>query len=304
MKNTKVFLFIICVFVLAGCGGTPKDSEIILYTSAETKNDHKQESDKIRVAIASVISPKASLEKYNYLIQYLGEQMNREIEIVQKQTYKEVNDMLESGEVDIAFICSLSYVIGMQEEYLVDIASPIVEGRPIYRSYTIVRKDKSFEDLIDLQGKKFAFMDPFSYSGRLAILRSLEDMGFKAEDFFDEIYYTYSHDYSVKAVSLGIVDGATVDSILFDQLEKTAPELANQIKVIGIGEEAGTPPIVGSKHAEPEVVKTFTSLLQNLHTSEEGQNILKDIGVDRYGPIQIKDYDVIKKSLYLLGEVS
>jgi len=74
--------------------------------------------------------------------------------------------------------------------------------------------------------------------------------------------------------------------------------------VIGIGDEAGTPPIVASKKADMKMVEEFKSLLFNLQEHEKGKELLNEIGFDHYVPINQKDYEVIQNALFLLGESS
>lgn len=306
MKTIKICIILLIIsLIISSCQQSAPISKIELYTTKSEKPENKEGNDsqkKIRIALASVISPKASLSKYNYLLDYLGSEMDASIEIIQKQTYQEVDSMLKAGEVDFAFICSLSYVIGLKGQYIVDVAAPKVNGRPIYKSYTIVNQNSSYESLAELEGRKFAFTDPYSYTGRLSILSQLNQTGKSADQFFSNIYFTYSHDYSVKAVALRIVDGATIDGVMFDQLQKENPELSSQVRVIGTGEEAGTPPVVASKKVDPTIVEEFSALLLNLQNNAKGQAILKDLGVESYVPINKKDYESIQKELFLLGE--
>lgn len=307
MKIKTFAVLILLSLLISGCSQSKHSSEITLYTTEAEAVENKNENNsqyKIRVALASVLSPQASLSKYKDLLNYISSEMDVPIEIIQKQSYQEVNRMLKVGEVDIAFICSLSYVIGLNDQYIVDVAAPVINDRAIYHSYTIVNQKGSYESLEELQGKKFAYSDPYSYTGRLSILSQLYEKGYGVNDFFSHTYFTYSHDYSVNAVALGIVDGATVDGVLYDELLKEKPELHSQIKIIGKGEEAGTPPVVASKKADPEVVREFSSLLLNLQNHKKGRNLLKELVVDRYVPINQKDYETIQKNLFLLGETS
>ncbi|MBT2637809.1 phosphate/phosphite/phosphonate ABC transporter substrate-binding protein [Bacillus sp. ISL-39] len=296
---------ILFILVISGCQQGVQQSNIILYTDKAEPSPSKEidpHQEKITVALASVISPKASLSKYDYLLEYIESQIGKKVEIVQRQTYQEVDSMLRRGEVDFAFICSLSYVIGLEKGYIVDVAAPVVNGRPFYQSYTIVNQNSPYQTLDDLKGKRFAYTDPYSYTGRLSMLSQLDKKGETSEHFFGKTYFTYSHDYSVKAVELGIVDGATVDGAMFDQMLATEPELSAHIRVIGTGDEAGTPPVVASKKVDQQKVDAFSKILYDLRNHPEGKQLLKELGVDRYEPINQQDYQVIRQDLYLLGE--
>ena len=48
----------------------------------------------LRVAVAAVISPRGNVDSYTPLLTYLGQKLNRPVEMVQRRTYAEVNDLL------------------------------------------------------------------------------------------------------------------------------------------------------------------------------------------------------------------
>ena len=49
------------------------------------------------MVVAAVISPKGTVESYSPLLNYLEEKLNRPIELIQRRTYLEVNDLIEHG---------------------------------------------------------------------------------------------------------------------------------------------------------------------------------------------------------------
>ena len=57
-------------------------------------------------------------------------------------------------------------------------------GVPYYHGYIIVSKTSSAESLADLRGKTFAFSDPLSYSGYIALAYILEKMHQTPDSFF------------------------------------------------------------------------------------------------------------------------
>ncbi|MFB6468657.1 phosphate/phosphite/phosphonate ABC transporter substrate-binding protein [Cytobacillus sp. Hz8] len=308
MKVLHLFLtisLIVSTILLTSCSNkSSNEEELSLYSAKKTiqTKEHDQNDHRLKIGIASVNSPQLSLSKYNLLIRYLEKNLHLKIEVIQKQTYKEINDMLKNGKVDFAFICSLSYVIGMKEGYLEGVAVPEINGSTLYRSYTIVGKNSNYHNIKDLEGKKFAFTDPYSYSGRLSLLMELHTLGKNPEQFFSHTYYTYSHDNSIKSVALGIVDGASVDGQLYESMKTTNPDLISQTKIIGFGEESGSPPFVSSKEVNQEIVNKVQAILFNLAETNEGKNILGELGIDRYVPIHQENYKTIEKSLYLFGE--
>ncbi len=295
-----VFLFFICIFLIS-CSKPQGEPIPLKILNDQKTTDIVPEENTIKVAFASVVSPQQTRIKYNLLIDYLEEKLDRPFHIIQRQTYDEVNQMIKAGEVDLAFICSLSYVIGNEQKYLEGIVVPQINGGDIYRSYIITHKNSDMEKFEDLEGKRFAFVDPYSYSGRLAVLDLLDRRGLSI-DFFDEVFYTYSHDYSISAVSRGTVDAACVDSLLFDTLVTLENEDVKNVKIIEYGAYTGISPIVVSNQIDPIIKEEIKQTLLTLNESLDGSAILQELGIDRYIPVDEKKYTPTKNLLHLLGD--
>ncbi|QOY38365.1 phosphate/phosphite/phosphonate ABC transporter substrate-binding protein [Anaerobacillus isosaccharinicus] len=297
----KAGLSLLFVLLLFACSNSNSTIIPLKSSGTEVLESQIEKGDTITVAFASVVSPQETRVKYDLLINYLEEKLERPIIIVQKQTYDEVNEMVEAGDVDIAFICSLSYVIGKEKNYLDGIAAPVVNGSNLYRSYVITHINSEIDTFEDLGGKRFAFADPFSYSGRLSVLNMLDERGLTT-NFFDDLFYTYSHDYSVSAVARGAVDAAAVDSLLFDQLVKLNNDDASLVKIIEYGKYAGTPPIVVSKKIEQQVKQKIKNVILGLKDDPIGRGILQELKIDEYVEIDDEKYLPIKNMLHLLGD--
>ncbi len=137
-----------------------------------------------RVAIAGVISPTETLDSYGQLISYLGKALHQPVEIVQRGTYAEINDLIKSRYVDLAFVCSLAYVKGEEDFGMELLVAPEVNGETVYYSYIIAAASSSIESLEDFKGTHFAFTDPLSNSGRLAPTYMIHQLGESIDNFF------------------------------------------------------------------------------------------------------------------------
>lgn len=302
-KHRGVCLGAACLcllFIAAWAAGFRRNEEekIPLFENAETGTEEtaEQEEKIWSVAFAALVSPRESYDKYQDLIDYLEERMGGRIEIVLKQTYDEVNDLLAAGEVDFGFICSLSYVIGKDEGNIAGIATPVIRGEKLYRSYTICRREENIESFQDLEGKVFAFTDPLSYTGHLTTLELLWEMGTGPEEYFSTTYYTYSHDYSIRAVHLGIADAASVDGQIYDEVAEKDPDEVSNLMILYGSDKAGMPPVVASKKTSEETRETFQKILFGMDEEEEGRRILAALGIDRYEEVEDADYDIIRRT--------
>lgn len=289
--------------VLASCASQPPVSDPIplFEDTKETNEAPSHDKDAVRVAFAALVSPQESFYKYQDLVRYLEDKLGRRVDVIRRQTYKEVNDLLGSGEVDFGFICSLSYVIGLDEGTLSGIAAPVIDGSSFYRSYLISRSDSGIAMLEDLKNKTFAFTDPLSYTGRLSTLKLLHEQASADETYFKEVLYTYSHDSSIHAVHLGIVEGASVDGLIFDDLVASQSDIVGNVRVIYKGPAAGMPPVVASSHVDPNLCSAFQDILVNMVNEDKGQIILSDLGYDRFEIPDNSNYETIREALVAVG---
>lgn len=248
----------------------------------------------LRVAVAAVISPKGTVESYSPFLSYLKEKLNRPIELVQRRTYLEVNDLIEHGEVDIAFVCTSAYIQGHDLFGMELLVAPQVGGKTTYNSYLIVPTSSNAQSMNDLHGKVFAFTDPISLSGRVYPTYLLRQLGFTPEEFFSRTIYTYSHDEAIRAVASGVADGAAVDSLVYDYAVARDPLLSEKVKIIHRSPDFGIPPVVVSPFTRPQVKAEVQSLLLKMADDPAAHGALVSIGVERFVLIDNSAYDSVR----------
>ena len=249
----------------------------------------------LRVAVAAVISPKGTVESYGPLLDYLSEKLDRPVELVQRRTYAEVNDLVERGEVDVAFVCTSAYVAGHREFGMQLLAAPQVSGKAVYYSYLIVPADSPATSMADLRGKVFAFTDPMSNTGRLYPTYLVRQLGESPKTFFRRTFFTYSHDDAIRAVAAGLADGAGVDSLVYEFAVSRDPELAAKTKVIHRSPPFGSPPVVVNPNLSPKLQAELKTLLLSLDDYPEGHQVLEALGVDRFVVANDAMYDSVRQ---------
>jgi len=279
---------LLCVsFVLIACSQEDPDVRVIDFSRrAELRLPEMKADDraKLRVAIGAMISPRETASHYRQLLDYIAAQLDREIELVQRKTYGQLNALLDSGAVDLAFICSGPYAAVKKVYGFVGMAVPVVRGRHTYQSYLIVHKDSPFRQLQDLEGKSFAFTDPDSNTGRLVPTYWLALAGTTPERFFGKIIYTYSHDNSIMAVANGLVDGASVHQLIWEYYKETDPVHTSKTRVIKTSERFGNPVMVASAEVDPGLRSRVGEAMFTMHLDATGQTILNRMMIDRFVP--------------------
>lgn len=252
-------------------------------------------TDTLRMAVAPVLSPRANSDLYEQLADYLGQKLGRPAELVQGQTYAEINDLVKSGDVTLALVCTNPYLQGRDDFGMELLAAPEVNGETSYYSLLIAARGLPASSLAGLRGKTFAFTDPLSNSGRLAPLYQLSLLGASPDSFFSRSIFTYSHDSSVRAVAEGIVDAAAVDSLVFDYLRTTEPSLTEKVDVIEKWGPFGINPLVVNPRLDPRLKGELRTVLLNMEQDAQGKRILHDLSVDRFVVPDDHIYDSVRE---------
>lgn len=242
-----------------------------------------------------MITPVDAVKYYQDVIDYIGEQIAQPVQMVHRRTYDEMDSLLEKGEVKIAFICSAPYVKNREQFGIELLVAPSVHGSTKYHSYIIAHSESPVKSFPELKGKVFAFTDPKSNTGKLYPTYLLKTMGFTPERFFQRFLYSYSHNKSVEMVAKKIVDGAAVESLVYDHMLKTGSPYAKQTKIIKRSPPYGIPPVVVTKDIDPTLRKRVKDAFLAMQNTPKGKAILAAMMIDGFVEVPDKNYDTIRE---------
>lgn len=254
-----------------------------------------QSIDKLRIAVGAMITPAKSLIFYEDIFDYIGRKLGRSVEMVQRKTYAETNFLIKEGRIDAAFVCSRPYVEGHRDFGMELLCVPVCSGKTEYCSYFIVHKDSPIQSLEELRGKVFAFSDPLSNTGTLIPTYTLAKMGERPELFFSNYIFTYSHDNSILSVADKFVDGAAVDSLIWEYLNAQEPELTGRTRVFYKSPLCGIPPVVVSPGIDDKLKEKLRTAFLNMHNDRRGREILQRVLIDRFVVIEDGAYESIRR---------
>jgi len=299
----KMFLFVIILIIFSFTSGCNQNEDISRINLSNKIDDQQLQQSAanhtadapIRIAVGGMITPKEGFAYYRKLLDYIGEKSGRKVEFVDREDYAEINDLVKKGEVDVAFVCGGPYVDGHKEFGMELLTAPVAYGDMVYYSYIIVSKESPVNSLEELRGKSFAFTDPLSNTGKLVPTYMLAKINFTPESFFKRYDYTHGHDKSIKAVATGIVDGAAVDSLIWEYANRTNPEFTSKTKIIIKSPPYGIPPVVVRHGLDSELKERLRHIFQNTHNDAKGKEILKGMMVDKFVPITDSAYDSIRE---------
>ncbi|MCF6182675.1 phosphate/phosphite/phosphonate ABC transporter substrate-binding protein [Lutibacter sp.] len=296
-KLAIIFTFLL---LFTSCYFNKKADNTVLNISITSKGDsiyeiqQKHNKPTLRVIVSSMISPKETRIYYQDLFTYMSKNLNYNIEFLQRKTYKEVNDLLIDNKVDLAIICSGAYINKSAKNKIEILVVPVVDGKPFYQSFIIVNKDSKINKFTELKNKKFAYTDPISNTGTLYAKWLVESLGENVDHYFSNTIYTYAHDISMQLVAKGIVDGASIDGLIFNYIKKHDPERVKNLKIIKKSELFGIPPVVVPCNLDAKLKNELQNLFLNIHKDSLGETILSKISIDKFIKGRDIDYNNIR----------
>nr|WP_320049910.1 phosphate/phosphite/phosphonate ABC transporter substrate-binding protein [uncultured Desulfuromonas sp.] len=248
----------------------------------------------LRIAVSAMTSPQTTETLYRDLLELIGLKIGKPVTFIQRPTYEEIDRMLEENLIDIAFICSGSYVFGHDRYGLELLAIPIIAGSRVYHSDIIVAEDSPFNSLESLRDKRFAFTSASSNSGCLAPTYLLALRQETPERFFSNISFTKTHDKAVHAVAHGLADGAAVDSLILSHMLRENDPSARKVRVVERSQDFGMPPVVMSKELPSQLKQRLRQVFLTIHEDQAGQSLLKKLGIDYFTLANDVEYDGIR----------
>lgn len=243
--------------------------------AAETGSEHRP----LRFGVTAVFL----LDQQDFLDRwqvYLEQHLHRPVVFVRRKSYAEISDLLLSGQLDAAWICSLPYVQHRDRLHL--LATPIFRGEPLYQSYLIVSsKDEQTQGYRDLEGKVFAYVDPRSNTGYLYPRYALQTRVSDHRAFFRKTLFTWSHPDVVEAVAEQLADAGAVDGYIWEAMQLRHPEVTAKTRIVARSEKFGFPPIVASDRIDPALEASLQKILLAMHRDASGKQLLQALLLDR-----------------------
>jgi phosphonate transport system substrate-binding protein len=278
-------LLMVLALLLAGCSHSSKDNVSPISLKHLIKLPERESPDaapRFRMAVAAILSPQGTVESYQPLVRYLEKKLGEQVVLVQRRTYEEINDLLARNGVDMAFVCTGAFLEGVKKKQMTLLAVPRIGGKITYNALFIVGASSPYTSFDDLKGKKFAFTDPLSNTGYLYPISFMRSRGRRPDTYFSQTMFTYSHDRSIRAVVEGVVDGASVDNLVFDYVCRRDPSVKHKVRVIWRSPKFGMPPVVVPYQTPSAKKEMLRRLLLRLNQSEEGRKVLATLGIQNF----------------------
>ena len=294
----KVYAVLSIIFVcsiMISCSGCfeREKAEKISLEEREVTSNVTIDVQPLRIGVSALISPQGTMIYYEEILDYVSERTGRPVSLVQRDSYLEINELLESRYIDVAFVGPGQYIEGREKFGLELLVAPVVDGEPYYYSYIIVPSNSEVASISELKGKRFAFTDPLSTTGKYYPTYVLILMNKTPDTFFSSYVYTHSHEASIEAVARNLVDGASVEGLVWDYLSETKPETTSKTKIILKSPPYGITPLVVHPEMSLELKEELKTIFLTMHKDPKGEEILDKLDIDMFIEVDDELYDSV-----------
>lgn len=280
----KLYFWIILFFTIlfSFCNQIDKRRETIDFAVSNQYKDNADslKSKNLNIAISSMVSPKETYTYYNDLGQFIAREMGTKARLIQKKTYKEVNNLLDNSHVDFAFICSGAYTVDSKKMKI--IAVPVVNGKTFYKAYIVTNKNSGINSFDNFAGQSFIYTDPISNTGCFYPSSRVLELTNKPDSFYSKLIYTYAHDIALQMVNRNFIDGASVNSLIFEYIKDHYPDKVQNIRIIEESVCFGIPPVVAPISISDEKFHQLQEIFLSLHEDKLGKKILEQIHIEKF----------------------
>ncbi len=279
-----IALIAFCALTLCSCGDSDAVKKVELRAVDERASAEREAAPAasvLRISVAAIFSPRFSFGNYEDLARYLEARLGGRVEVSFEKTYAETNERLKDSESDLAFVCTGGYLSARHDFPVEVLAVPVVEGRTVYNSLIVVRKDGGIRRLEDLKGKVLAFSDELSLTGFMYIQTRLAEKGL-ATGFLGGKLRTGGHDKSMRAVAEGFADVASVNSLVYSRLLTGGDPYVRKLSVLETSPAFANPPLIAREGLSPALKSKVRAVLFGMRSDPDGRHILEKLGVQRF----------------------
>lgn len=170
-----------------------------------------------------------------------------------------------------------------------------------FRGIILVRKDSGIETVQDLKGKPVSYPAPTALAATMMPQYYLYQQGLDVINDLDN-RYVGSQESSVMNVYLGHTVAGSTWPPPWQALVKERPQLAEELEIKWQTEPLPNNGLVARHDVPQAVVDQVAELLFNLHTHEQGRQMLEKMELSRFEPASDDTYQSVREFIRIFTE--
>lgn len=239
----------------------------------------------------------------------LGQRLGQPVRFVDDIPWPERLAGLESGEIDIGWVCGAYYVdwADRPDPTIELLAAPVMLGdryadRPVYFSDVVVAAASPYRRFDDLRRARWAFNEPGSHSGHGVVRYHLATVG-ETWDYFACALASGAHQRSLQMILAGEIDASAIDSTVLETELRRNPDLADRIRVIDVLGPSAIPPWVIQRRLPANLRRQICDVFVTMHQDPDGRTLLAEGQMSHFAVVTDQDYDSIRRMRALADAV-
>jgi phosphonate transport system substrate-binding protein len=220
-------------------------------------------------------------------------------------SYSAVVEAMGTGHVDLGWLNPFSYVLAHNKYGVEPLLITKRSGSRTYHGVIITRTDSGINNLMDLKGKKFAYVDPLSTSGTIYPQLAMMAAGIDPKKDLGQTIFAGGHDKVVIAVYQKQADAGAIyggkDRDARDRVQSTIPDVMEKTKVIAKTDPIPNDNVSVRKELPAEVKTKLKTALQKVMATDAGRRILENYEIDGVESVTDADYESIRKAALALN---
>lgn len=280
-------------FIAAGCGSKQEAAK-----PAQTPASNSV----LRIGAIPAEDAQKQRESYAAMVSYLEKKTGMKAELFVATDYSGVIEAMRSGKLDIALYGPFSYILAADKANAEAFAVEIRKGSGVsYKSLITTHPESGINNLEDLKGRTFSFVDPASTSGNLIPRSYFQKRNIDPDKDFKSVVYSGGHDASALAVKNRKVDAGAFDDITYSNMKEQGLITDKDIKIIFASD-----PIPGSLWAwRKDLPDDLKAKIKEafLNVAKEEPAALSAYGgkVEGYAETSDEKYNVIRETAKILN---
>ena len=245
-------------------------------------------------------SPQVIKENYTPILEEIAKKLGFQSRVIIVSDYDSLGRSLLNGTIDIGWFSPFAYVSAKDKGDINPLVTTVVNQNPSYHGYIIARKDKAFQSIDSLQGKRFAFVDKQSASGYVYPKAMLLEQGKNPDKFFAETVFLGSHNRVIDAVLEGSVDAGATYSEAMDSAKANGLAVHNLV-ILKQTESIPKDVIAGRPGLDQQLLASLKQVfIENTDKTSKHASLMKNTGLNGFIEAQDQVYDVIRKAAKVL----
>ncbi len=257
----RILLLLLVLLASAGCREHRERQEPASGQAEAWDENHlfeARQGELIRMTIISRYNPRAMVEHYQPMLDYLATHTPYRFKLVLSRDYTDAVNKICNGDVAIASLGGMTFHEAEERCGVKPLVRPLSDrGDPYYRSVFVVRDDSPLQSVDELVGRSLALASPHSTSGALVPIHMLWKRGIMLKDL-SSYSFTNHHDRVAKSVLSGEYDaGALKDVVARDYMKYG-------LRIIGVSDPIPGVPIVAGPACPDSLAMLMRSVLVNM----------------------------------------